>query len=65
AGAWLAASETALAGAAEVRWLWSSRWWMAAEVARAYGLADASSTMDEMSSTRPGIYGALWAGARM
>ncbi len=65
AGAWLAASESALAGAAEIRWLWSARWWTAAEVARAYGLADSAAAMDVMSTSRPGTYGALWAGARM
>ena len=73
AGAWFAASETAMAGAAELRWQWSSRWWTAAEVARGYGLASTASTADLMSdslsdpmlATRASSYGALWAGARI
>ncbi len=65
AGAWLAASETALAGAAELRWQWSSRWWTAAEVARGYGLASDMMAADPMLPTRAGSYAALWAGARI
>ncbi len=65
AGAWLAASEAALAGAAELRWQWSSRWWTAAEVARGYGLASDMMATDPMLPTRAGSYAALWAGARI
>ncbi len=73
AGAWLAASETAFAGAAELRWQWSSRWWTAAEISRGYGLASESTAHDPMHdpmydpmlATRANTYGALWAGTRI
>ena len=65
AGAWIAASETIVAGAAELRWQWSSRWWTAAEVARGYGLASDSMATDPMLPMRAGSYAALWAGARI
>jgi hypothetical protein len=62
AGGWIAKSETAVAGAGEIRVRCTPRWWIAAEVAKAYGVSETAASMPMQSSS---AYAALWAGASL